>query len=145
MIYFAPFFFLIQWQASLPNSILHRAHTIYTNLKARSQKPPTFESLFKPNPKTRTHLQQYTNSNPQHPKNQIRKYLQIHKQPYPNPIFFKSPIKITKSLSPEENLIQVKVICKVVIYNYVFCWLLFRAKFDCNFIQSVVPCIYCGI
>ena len=26
--------------------------------------------------------------------------------------------------------------CKVVIYNYVFCWLLVRAKFDCNFIQS---------
>ena len=36
-------------------------------------------------------------------------------------------------------------LCKVVIYNYVFCWLLFRAKFDCNFIQSFVPCIYCGI
>ena len=35
--------------------------------------------------------------------------------------------------------------CKVVIYNYVFCWLLFRTKFDCNYIQSVVPCIYCGI
>ena len=35
--------------------------------------------------------------------------------------------------------------CKVVIYNYFFCWLLFRAKFDCNYIQSVVPCIYCGI
>ena len=35
--------------------------------------------------------------------------------------------------------------CKVVIYNYIFCWLLFRAKFDCNFIQSFVPCIYCGI
>ena len=29
--------------------------------------------------------------------------------------------------------------CKVVIYNYVFCWLLFRAKFDCNYIQYVVP------
>ena len=24
--------------------------------------------------------------------------------------------------------------CKVVIYKYVVCWLLFRAKFDCNFI-----------
>ena len=35
--------------------------------------------------------------------------------------------------------------CKVVIYNYVFSWLLFYAKFDCNFIQSFVPCIYCGI
>ena len=35
--------------------------------------------------------------------------------------------------------------CKVVIYNYVFCWLLFRAKFDCNFIQSYIPCIYWGI
>ena len=34
--------------------------------------------------------------------------------------------------------------CKVVIYKYVFCWLLFRAKFDCNFIQSFVPCICCG-
>ena len=35
--------------------------------------------------------------------------------------------------------------CKVVIYNYTFCWLLFHAKFDCNYIQSVVPCIYCEI
>ena len=35
--------------------------------------------------------------------------------------------------------------CKVVIYNIVFCWLIFRAKFDCNVIQSFVPCIYCGI
>ena len=35
--------------------------------------------------------------------------------------------------------------CKVVIYKYVVCWLLFRAKFDCNFIQSFVPYIYCGI
>ena len=34
--------------------------------------------------------------------------------------------------------------CKVVIFKYVFCWLLFRAKFDCNFIQSYVPCICCG-
>ena len=29
--------------------------------------------------------------------------------------------------------------CKVVIYNIVFCWLIFRAKFDCNVIQSFVP------
>ena len=35
--------------------------------------------------------------------------------------------------------------CKVVIYNYVFSWLLFHTKFDCNFIQSFVPCIYYGI
>ena len=35
--------------------------------------------------------------------------------------------------------------CKVVIYNYVFSLLLFHAKFDCNYIQSFVPCIYCGI
>ena len=35
-------------------------------------------------------------------------------------------------------------VCKIVIYNYVFCWFLFRTKFDCNFIQSFVPCIYCG-
>ena len=35
--------------------------------------------------------------------------------------------------------------CKVVIYNIVFCWLIFWAKFDCNVIQSFVPCIYCGI
>ena len=33
--------------------------------------------------------------------------------------------------------------CKVVIFKYVFCWLLFRAKFYCNFIQSYVPCICC--
>ena len=25
-------------------------------------------------------------------------------------------------------------LCKVVIYNIVFCWLIFRAKFDCNVI-----------
>ena len=31
--------------------------------------------------------------------------------------------------------------CKVVIYNYLFCWLELRAKFDCNFIQSFVSCI----
>ena len=35
--------------------------------------------------------------------------------------------------------------CKVVISNYVFRWLLFHAKFDCNYIQSFVPCIYHGI
>ena len=34
--------------------------------------------------------------------------------------------------------------CKVVIYKYLVCWLLFRAKFDYNFIQSFVPYIYCG-
>ena len=37
------------------------------------------------------------------------------------------------------------VVCEVVIYKYVVYWLLFRAKFDCNFIQSFIPCIYCGI
>ena len=25
------------------------------------------------------------------------------------------------------------ILCKVVIYKFVFCWLLFRAKFDCNY------------
>ena len=35
--------------------------------------------------------------------------------------------------------------CKVVIYKFVFCWLLFRAKFDCNYFQSCVSCIYCGM
>ena len=39
----------------------------------------------------------------------------------------------------------LKRIYKVVIYNCVFCWLLFYAKFYCNFIQFFVPCIYCGI
>ena len=38
-----------------------------------------------------------------------------------------------------------KSYCKVVIYNYLFCWLLFHDKFDCNYIQSVVPCMYHGI
>ena len=33
--------------------------------------------------------------------------------------------------------------CKVVIYKFVLFW--FRAKFDCNFIQSFVPCIVVGI
>ena len=35
--------------------------------------------------------------------------------------------------------------CKVVIYNIVFCWLKFRAKFDCNVVQSYVSYIYCEI
>ena len=35
--------------------------------------------------------------------------------------------------------------CKVVLYNIVFSWLIFRAKFDCNVVQSFVPYIYCGI
>ena len=35
--------------------------------------------------------------------------------------------------------------CKVVIYNIMFYWLIFRAKFDCNVIQSFVPYMYCGI
>ena len=39
---------------------------------------------------------------------------------------------------------SVHLVCKVVIFKYVFCWLLFRVKFDCNFIQSYVPCICCG-
>ena len=38
-----------------------------------------------------------------------------------------------------------KSYCKVVIYNYLFCWLLFHDKFDCNYIQSVVPYMYYGI
>ena len=37
----------------------------------------------------------------------------------------------------------MQIQCKVVIYNYVFCWLSFCVKFDCNFIQSFIPCIYC--
>ena len=32
-----------------------------------------------------------------------------------------------------------------MIYKDVVCWLLFCAKFDCNYIQSFVPCIYYGI
>ena len=36
-------------------------------------------------------------------------------------------------------------LCKLVIYNYVFCWLLFRAKFDCNYVQSFISCISCEI
>ena len=35
--------------------------------------------------------------------------------------------------------------CKVVIYNIMFYWLIFRAKFDCNVIQSFVSYMYCGI
>ena len=31
-----------------------------------------------------------------------------------------------------------------MIYNYVFSWLSFRAKFDCNFIQSFVPVFIVG-
>ena len=57
----------------------------------------------------------------------------------------------TKVIAIEESkdLDEIKIeeligSCKVVIYKYVFCWLLFHAKFDCNFIQFFVPCIYCG-
>ena len=35
--------------------------------------------------------------------------------------------------------------CKVMIYKDVVCWVLFRTKFDCNFTQSFVSCIYCRI
>ena len=42
------------------------------------------------------------------------------------------------------ELIIVCCLCKVVIYNYVFYWLLFHVKFDCNYVQSFVPCISCG-
>ena len=35
--------------------------------------------------------------------------------------------------------------CKVVIYNIMFYWFIFRAKFDCNVIQSFVSYMYCGI
>ena len=44
-----------------------------------------------------------------------------------------------------ENIDKGKSICIVVIYNYIFSWLLFRAKFDCNFIQYFVPYICCEI
>ena len=33
---------------------------------------------------------------------------------------------------------------EAVIFKFLFCWLLFRAKFDCNFIQSYIPYIGCG-
>ena len=32
-----------------------------------------------------------------------------------------------------------------MIYKDIVCWLLFCAKFDCNFIQSFVLCICCGM
>ena len=32
-----------------------------------------------------------------------------------------------------------------MIFKYVFCWLLFRTKFDCNFIQSYGPVFVVGI
>ena len=43
------------------------------------------------------------------------------------------------------SLVTIEVFCncKVMIFKYVFCWLLFCAKFDCNFIQSYVPYICC--
>ena len=44
-----------------------------------------------------------------------------------------------------QNQSREQTLCKVVIFKFVFCWLLFRDKFDCNYIQSFVPCIYCGI
>ena len=43
------------------------------------------------------------------------------------------------------NFLLSNLDCKVVIYEFVFCWLLFHAKFNCNYFQSCVPYIYCGI
>ena len=34
--------------------------------------------------------------------------------------------------------------CKVVIYNYVFSWLLFRAKFDYNLFNLLYPIFIVG-
>ena len=63
-----------------------------------------------------------------------------------------NPIEgIVEDVDEEEELVESKFEkmdeqdCKVVIYNYVFSWLLFRAKFDCNFIQSFLPYIYSRI
>ena len=58
----------------------------------------------------------------------------------PNTFF--PPHLLTLADYPSDSL---NGFCKVVIYNIVFCWLIFCAKFDCNVIQSFVPCIYCGI
>ena len=35
--------------------------------------------------------------------------------------------------------------CKVVIYKYLLCWLLFRVKFDCNLFNLVYPVFVVGI
>ena len=35
--------------------------------------------------------------------------------------------------------------CKVIIYKYVLCWLLFRVKFNCNLFNLVYPVIVVGI
>ena len=58
-----------------------------------------------------------------------------------------SPPKATEELGiivRHDGLGHSMQTCKVVIYNYVFCWLLFHAKFNCNYVQSFVPCISYG-
>ena len=56
------------------------------------------------------------------------------------------PLLVTSLFYDVSNTDQALIeSCKVVIYNYMFCSLLFHAKFDCNYIQSVVTCMYCGI
>ena len=43
--------------------------------------------------------------------------------------------------SRKENAIYYVKQC----FTTILCWLLFRAKFECNFAQSYVLCILCGI
>ena len=36
------------------------------------------------------------------------------------------------------------VVTVKLLFTTILCWLYFRAKFDCNSIQSFFPCIYVG-
>ena len=87
----------------------------------------------------------YVNPQVNQPATQNCPICQQYKRPYPTR---QQPGQTSNSGMSLEDIVKslaTNTLCKAVIYSYMFCWLLFHAKFDCNYIQSVVPCIYCGI
>ena len=50
-----------------------------------------------------------------------------------------------KTLGAQTQQLFQEKDCKVVIYKYVLCWLLFHVKFDCNLFNLVYPVFVVGI
>ena len=53
----------------------------------------------------------------------------------------------TQKFSTFKDLVQFLCLhgsCKVVIFKYVFCWLSFRAKFDCMLFNLLYPVFIVG-